>query len=114
MGTAAGNTRKGRRMVRGAAVLTATTAPWAYLALLARGAAPGDEAWIAPLLGAALIATYAGSAYVLDQELSFRRIPGLRLYDDQTFENALTAGPPPECPPFAGPAGSRTRRRVQP
>jgi len=122
---------------RGAAVLAATAAPWAYLALLARGAVPGDAAWINPLLGVALAVTYAGvwiaavalsraprrmvlralattagllvavallelpaalrwvhwtivlrnvfgegfdygSAYVLDEELVIRRIPGLR------------------------------------
>jgi acetyltransferase AlgX (SGNH hydrolase-like protein) len=118
-------------------MLIATVLPWAALALLSRQVLPHAEAWINPLLGTTLIATYAGvwmcaivasrdprhmrlraltatvallatvailelpamlrrvhwtlifrrlsgegvdygSAYVSDEELVFRRIPGLR------------------------------------
>jgi SGNH hydrolase-like domain, acetyltransferase AlgX len=49
-----------RRLFRGVGVLIATALPWTALALLARGILPGSEAWINPLLGITLIATYAG------------------------------------------------------
>jgi hypothetical protein len=41
-------------------VLIATALPWMALALLSRDVLPGREAWINPLLGITLIATYVG------------------------------------------------------
>src|SRR5262245_36393857 len=41
-------------------MLMVTALPWIALALLSRGILPGSEAWINPLLGFTLIATYAG------------------------------------------------------
>ena len=126
-----------RRAIGASAIVIALAAPWLGLVLLSRDVLPGGEAWILPLLGVSLIATYVGgwlfvwfisrarrltlmravattltvtaillilelpaalhgvhwtlifrylsgegfdytSAYVLDEELSFRRIPGFR------------------------------------
>ena len=125
------------RAVGASTIVIAMAAPWFGLALLSRDVLPGGEAWILPLLGVSLVATYVGgwllfwfisrsrrlmlmravattlavitillmlelpaalhgvhwalifrdlsgegfdyaSAFVLDEEIGFRRIPGFR------------------------------------
>jgi SGNH hydrolase-like domain, acetyltransferase AlgX len=54
------DTNARRRVFWGLAVLIVTALLWMALALLSRDVLPGAEAWINPLLGITLIATYAG------------------------------------------------------